>query len=58
MRRIRLGWRMTLMIWTMTQVKTTMTWMSSFPVMEEMIGIESLSLRLKTRIQNKFLGFA
>jgi hypothetical protein len=46
------------MIWMMTRVKTTLTWMSSFLMMEVMIGIESLSLSLKIRIKNKFLGFA
>jgi hypothetical protein len=45
------------MIWTMTQVKTTLTWMSSFPMMKVMIEIESLCLSLKIRIKNKFLGF-
>jgi hypothetical protein len=49
---------MTLMIWTMTRAKITMIWMSSFPMMKVMIGIESLTLSLKTRIKNKFLGFA
>jgi hypothetical protein len=39
-------------------VKTTLTWMSSFLVMEVMIGIDSLNLSLKIRIKNKFLGFA
>jgi hypothetical protein len=34
-----------------------MIWMSSFPMMEVMIGIGSLSLSLKIRIKNKFLGF-
>jgi hypothetical protein len=58
MRRICSGWRMTLMIWATTRVKTALTWMSSFPMMEVMIGIESLSLSLKIRIKNKFLGFA
>jgi hypothetical protein len=33
-------------------------WTSGFPKMEVMIGIESLSLNLKIRIKNKFLGFA
>jgi hypothetical protein len=46
------------MIWTMTRAKTTLTWMSSFPMMKVMVGIESLSLSLKIRIKNKFLGFA
>jgi hypothetical protein len=35
-----------------------LTWMSCFPKMEVMIGIESLSLNLKIRIKNKFFGFA
>jgi hypothetical protein len=48
------GWRMTLMIWMMTRAKATLTWMSSFPMMNIMIGIESLSLCLRTRIKNKF----
>jgi hypothetical protein len=46
------------MIWIATQVKTALTWMSSFPMMAVMIGIESLSLSFKIRIKNKFLGFA
>jgi hypothetical protein len=46
------------MIWMMTQVKTTLTWMSRFPMMKVMIGIESLSLILKIMIKNKVLGFA
>jgi hypothetical protein len=33
-----------------------MTWTSGFPMMEVMMGIESLSL--KFRIKIKFLGFA
>jgi hypothetical protein len=45
------------MIWTTTRVKTTLTWMSGFLMMKVMIGIESLSLSLKIRIKNKFLGF-
>jgi hypothetical protein len=45
------------MIWATTRVKTALTWMSSFPMMEVMIGIESLSLSHKIRIKNKFLGF-
>jgi hypothetical protein len=49
---------MTLMIWTTTRVRTTLTWMSRFPKIKEMIGMESLSLSLKIRIKNKFLGFA
>jgi hypothetical protein len=43
------------MIWMMTRAKTTLTWMSRFPVMKVMIGIESLSLKI--RIKNKFLEF-
>jgi hypothetical protein len=35
-----------------------MTWTSGFPMMELMMGIESLSLSLKFRIKIKFLGFA
>jgi hypothetical protein len=54
MRRIRLDWRMTLMIWTMTQARTTLTWMSRFPMMKVIIGIEPLSLSLKIRIKKKF----
>jgi hypothetical protein len=46
------------MIWTTTRVKTTLTWMSRFTMMKVMMGIESLSLSLKIRIKNKFLGFA
>jgi hypothetical protein len=46
------------MIWMMNQAKTTLTWMSSFPMMKVLIQIESLSLSLKIRIKNKFLGFA
>jgi hypothetical protein len=38
-------------------MKTALTWMSGFPKMEVMIGIESLSLSLKFRFKNKFLGF-
>jgi hypothetical protein len=57
MRRIHSDWRMTLMIWTSTRAKTTLTWMSSFPMMKVMIEIESLSLSLKIRNKNKFLGF-
>jgi hypothetical protein len=57
MRRIHSDWRMTLMIWTSTGAKTTLTWMSSFPMMKVMIEIESLSLSLKIRNKNKFLGF-
>jgi hypothetical protein len=33
-------------------------WMSRFPRVEVMIGIESLSLSLKFRSKIKFLGFA
>jgi hypothetical protein len=39
-------------------MKAALTWMSGFPMMEVTIGIESLSLNLKNRIKNKFLGFA
>jgi hypothetical protein len=46
------------MIWTMTRVRTTLTWMSRFPMMKVMIGIESLILSLKFRNKIKFLGFA
>jgi hypothetical protein len=46
------------MIWTMTRVKTTLTWTSSFQMMKVMIEIESLILSLKIRIKNKLLGFA
>jgi hypothetical protein len=46
------------MIWTMTRARITLTWMSRFSMMKVMIGIESLSLSLKIRIKNKFLGFA
>jgi hypothetical protein len=42
----------------MTQPKPALTWMSGFPGMEEMIGIESSSLSLKFRFENKSLGFA
>jgi hypothetical protein len=45
------------MIWMMIELKTTLTWISSFLMMEAMTGIESLSLSLKIRIKNKFLGF-
>jgi hypothetical protein len=51
-------WRMTLMIWTMTRMKAALMWTSGFPRMEVMIGIESLSLSLKSRIRIKFLGSA
>jgi hypothetical protein len=39
-------------------MKAAMAWMNGFPKMEVMIGIESLSVNLKIRIKNKFLGFA
>jgi hypothetical protein len=39
-------------------MKAALTWMSGFPTMEVMIGIESLSLSLKFRSKIKFLGFA
>jgi hypothetical protein len=45
------------MILTMTRAKTTLTWMSSFPTVKVMIENESLSISLKIRITNKFLGF-
>jgi hypothetical protein len=45
------------MIWTMTQAKAALTWTSDFPMMEVMIGTESLSLTLKFRTKIKFLGF-
>jgi hypothetical protein len=46
------------MICTITRMKATLMWMSRFPRMEVMIGIESLSLSLKFRSKIKFLGFA
>jgi hypothetical protein len=39
-------------------MKAALTWTSSFPMIEVMIGIESLSLSLKFRIKIKFLGSA
>jgi hypothetical protein len=39
-------------------MNAALMWMSGFPKMEVMIGIESLGLNLKIRIKNKFLGFA
>jgi hypothetical protein len=45
------------MIWMMTQMKAALIWKSDFSKIEVMIGIESLSLNLKIRIKNKFLGF-
>jgi hypothetical protein len=45
------------MIWTTTRARTTLTWTSRCMMMKVMIGIESLSLCLKIRIKNKFLGF-
>jgi hypothetical protein len=39
-------------------MKATLTWMSRFPRMEVMIGIESLSPSLTFRDKIKFLGFA
>jgi hypothetical protein len=42
----------------MTRARTTLAWTSRFPMVKVMIGIESLSLGLKIRIKNKFLGFA
>jgi hypothetical protein len=53
----RSGWRMTLMTWTMTQMKATLTWTSGFLKMEIMTRIELLSLNLKFRSKIKFLGF-
>jgi hypothetical protein len=47
-----------LRIWTMTQMKAALTWMSGFSKMGVMIGIESSSLSLKFMFKNKFLGFA
>jgi hypothetical protein len=44
------------MVWTMTRVKTTLTWMSFFPMVKVMIEIKSLSLSLKILIKNNFLG--
>jgi hypothetical protein len=38
-------------------MKAALTRTNGFLKMEVMIGIESLSLNLKIRIQNKFLGF-
>jgi hypothetical protein len=45
------------MIWMMTQMKVSLTWMNDFLRMEAMIGIESSSLSLKFRFKNKPLGF-
>jgi hypothetical protein len=39
-------------------MKFVLTWMSGFPKMGVMKGIESSSLSLKFRFKNKFLGFA
>jgi hypothetical protein len=39
-------------------MKATLTWMSDFPKMRVIIGIESSSLSLKFRFKNKFLGSA
>jgi hypothetical protein len=39
-------------------MKAAMAWMSGFPKMGVMIGIESSSLSLKFRFKNKPLGFA
>jgi hypothetical protein len=39
-------------------MKAALTWMSGFLRMEVMIGIESLSLSLKSRIKIKPLGSA
>jgi hypothetical protein len=38
-------------------MKAALTWMSGFPKMGVMIGIESSSISLKFRLENKFLGF-
>jgi hypothetical protein len=46
------------MIWTMTRMKATLTWISGFSKMGITIGIESSSLSLKFRFKNKFLGFS
>jgi hypothetical protein len=54
----RSGWTMTLMIWMTTRMKAALTWTSGFTMMKVMIGIESLSLSLKSRIKIKFLGSA
>jgi hypothetical protein len=58
LRSTRSGWRMTLKVFMTTWMKAALTWMSGFLKMEVMIGIESLSLSLKFRFKNKFLGFA
>jgi hypothetical protein len=42
----------------MTQMKAALTWMSGFPKMGAMIGIELSSLSLRSRFKNKPLGFA
>jgi hypothetical protein len=39
-------------------MKAALTWMSRFPKMEVMIGIESLGMSLKFKSKIKFLGFA
>jgi hypothetical protein len=39
-------------------MKAALTWMSGFPEMEVMIGIELSSLNLMFRFKNKVLGFA
>jgi hypothetical protein len=39
-------------------MKAALTWMSGYPKMEVMIGIESSSLSLKFRFKNKHVGFA
>jgi hypothetical protein len=38
-------------------MKVALKWMSGFPKMGVMIGIESSSLSLKFRFNNEFLGF-
>jgi hypothetical protein len=39
-------------------MKVALTWMSGFPKMGVVIGIESSSLSLKFIFKNKILGFA
>jgi hypothetical protein len=38
-------------------MKAALTWMSGFPRLEAMIGIDSSSLSFKFRLKNKSLGF-
>jgi hypothetical protein len=47
-----------LMIWMMTRMKATLTWINGFRRMEAMIGIELSSLSLNVRFKNNSLGFA